>query len=113
VIPINLPLPDEKKLTVEFRLEPSCLGPDGETHIVDFCTLAQKHFSTVDTDFIHWKIIPRHDKSLPERQYLINNKKLTIDQARKYLHMFNRNIEKFEQDFDEELGKLINQFLGY
>ena len=60
----NLPLPEEKKLTVLFRLEPGCLGPKGVEHIDNFCQLAQKEFKSFHSDFVQWTIVPRIDKSL-------------------------------------------------
>ena len=96
-----------------FRLESGCLGPDGSNHIDAFCLQAQKQFAAIDSDFIDWEIIPRQDKSLPERQYKINNKLISREMAKKYLNLFNRNIDNFEENIDEKLGEIINQYLGY
>ena len=110
---LDLPLPHEKKLTILFRLEPGSLGPDGENLIEDFCKSAQKHLSNLDNEFINWEIIPRHNKSLPERQYKINNKLLSQEKAERYLKLFDREMNRFEENLDEKLGDLINQYLGY
>ena len=109
----ELSLPDEKKLTVVFRLEPGSLGPDGDNLIEDFCKHAQKQLSDLDREFINWEIIPRHDKTLPERQYKINNKLLSQEMAKRYLGSFDRQINHFEENLDEKLGDLINKYLGY
>ena len=109
---INLPLPQEKKLTVICRVEPGCLGPDGLDHIEDFCNFAQKQVEPIDFDFIHWLLVPRFDKSLPEMQYKIGDKRLTQSNAEKYLEMFNKNLDEFEEHLNEKLTQLINQFLG-
>lgn len=108
----NLPLPQEKKLTILFRVESGCLGPQGATHIEEFCRLAQQEFASVDADFIHWEIIPRHDKSLAEMQYQVSNKKLSHDQAAKYLAVFNKDLDEFEGHLHQKLAVLIEQFLG-
>lgn len=108
----NLPLPQEKKLTIVFRVEPGCLGPQGAAHIEEFCRFAQKEFETVDADFIHWEIVPRHDKSLAEMQYQVNNKNLSHDKAAKYLTVFNKNLDEFEGHLHQKLTLLIDQYLG-
>ncbi|MFT6898769.1 MAG: hypothetical protein ACJA13_003196, partial [Paraglaciecola sp.] len=41
-MPTSLPLPLYKKLTVTFRVEPGCLGPDGISHIEAFCKFAKR-----------------------------------------------------------------------
>ena len=76
-------LPDSKKLTVVYRVEPGCLGPTGRDNIEAFCDYANKELAPTDSGFVNWEIMPRYDKSLPEMQYLIANKKLDIvDQQR-------------------------------
>lgn len=78
---IKLPLPDEKKLTVVSRIEPGCLGPEGDNLVDDFCQFAQKGLASLDSDFVHWELSPRVDKSLPEMQYHLQQKRITHDQA--------------------------------
>ncbi|MCK5648982.1 MAG: hypothetical protein KAI22_08895 [Gammaproteobacteria bacterium] len=109
----NLPLPQEKKLMVLFRLEPGCLGPDGKDHIEQFCQLAQQEFKSLHSDFVHWDIVPRHDKSLPEMQYKINNKKLSHDKAEKFLNIFHKNLNDFEDQLHKKLAVFIDQYLGH
>ena len=109
----KLPLPQDKKLTVVFRVEPGCLGPDGKDHIEEFCRYAEKGVESVDSDFVHWEIVPRHDKSLPEMQYKVANKNLTHDQAAKYLEIFEKNLDEFEGHLHEKLALLINGFMGH
>jgi len=108
----NLPLPQEKKLAVIYRVEPGCLGPKGADHIEKFCIYAQKEFETVDSDFIHWEIMPRHDKSLPEMQYKVGNKNLTHDKAAKYLEIFEKELDVFEGRLHRNLSMHIDTFLG-
>lgn len=108
----RLPLPQDKKLTVVVRVEPGCLGPEGQSHIEEFCRFAQIEVEPIDSDFVHWDIVPRHDKSLPEMQYKAMNKKLTHDKAAKYLQMFDKNLDEFEGHLHEKLSMLIDQHLG-
>jgi len=110
---IKLPLPQEKKLTVVCRIEAGCLGPEGADHIEEFCNFAQTEVEPIDSDFVHWELIPRHDKSLAEMQYKINNKKLNHDKAAKYLAMFNKNLDEFEDHLHEKLSHLIDQYLEH
>ena len=109
----NLPLPQDKKLTVIVRLEPSCLGPNGNDLIEEFCNFAQVEVETIDSDFVHWELVPRYDKSLPEMQYKAINKKLSHDKASKYLEIFNKSLDKFENNIHQKLAALINQYLGH
>jgi translation initiation factor 2 alpha subunit (eIF-2alpha) len=108
----DLPLPSYKKLSVIFRVEPGCLGPDGVDHIEDFCKFAKKEVLELDADFVRWVITPRYDKTLAETEYKINNKRLTHDKAEKYLGVFGKNPDEFEEHLQEKLSILIDQYLG-
>ena len=110
---IKLPLDIEKKLSVTFRLESGCLGPQGEEHIEEFCQLAQKMVNKMDTEFVVWNIVPRHDKTLSEIEYRINNKKLSHDKAAKYLNVFNKNLDEFEENLQDKLALYIDEYLGH
>lgn len=109
----NLPLPHDKKLTILFRLEPGCLGPKGEEHIEQFCQMAQKEFESLHSDIVLWEIIPRHDKSLPEMQYHIKNKKLTHVKASKFLDIFHMDLSQFEDQVHKKLATFIDQYMGH
>ena len=109
---ISLPLPSEKKLTIVYRVEPGCLGPKGASHVEDFCFFTQKEFERLDSDYIRWEIEPRNDKSLPELQYKINNKKLTHDKAARYLELFDKNLDEFESHLHNSFALQIEQYLG-
>jgi hypothetical protein len=108
----NLPLPQDKKLTVLFRVESGLLGPDGSDHVDNFCLFAQQELVSLDSDYIHWEIIPRHDKSLLEMEYKINSKKLSHDKAAKYLEIFGQDLDGFELHLAKKLSSLIDKFFG-
>jgi translation initiation factor 2 alpha subunit (eIF-2alpha) len=109
---LDLPLPLYKKLTVTFRVEPGCLGPDGIDHIEQFCKFAKHEVANLDSDFVRWVITPRFDKSLLETEYKTNNKRLDHDKAQKYLQVFGKELDEFEEHLQERLAELIDQFLG-
>ena len=106
----NEPLPKEKKLTVVFRVEPGCLGPEGKKHVDEFCEYAQKEVEPIDSDYVHWEIEPRDDKSLPEMEYQVLNKKMNHVQAEKYLQLIDKNLNEFEDHLNQKLAVLIEAF---
>lgn len=105
-------LPREKKLNVLYRVEPGCLGPDGPKKIEDFCEYAKKEVENLDANFVHWDILPRFDKTLPEMEYKALNKNLTHDQADRYLAVFEQSLDEFEEHLHDKLGVLIENYLG-
>ncbi len=106
-------LPEEKKLTVIFRVEAGCLGPTGDQKVDAFCHHAQKEIATLDADYISWQITPRNDKSLPEMEYKATGKRLNHDQAARYLAAFQANLVEFEEHLNNKITQLINDFLGH
>ena len=106
----SLPIPQEQKLTVTYRVEPGCLGPAGANHVRKFCKYAEQEVSNLDADFIHWKIAPRFSKSVSEMRYTVNQKQLTHDRADQYLHLFGKNLDEFESHLEEKLAELIDGF---
>lgn len=109
---ITLPVAQDQKLTIEFRVEAGCLGPQGHEHVEGFCRFAQKELAAVDADFIHWVLMPRGDKLLPEIQYRINNKSMTHDKAARYLAVFEKSLDEFESHLEDKITHLIEQYLG-
>lgn len=109
---INLPLSQDQKLTVEFRIESGCLGPQGHEHVEGFCRFAQGELAYVDADFINLVLMPRADKSLPELQYKLNNKYMTPDKAARYLALFEKNLDEFEDHLEDKITYLVEQYLN-
>lgn len=106
------PLSDEMKLTVIFRVEPGCLGPQGASSVDEFCLFAQNHVESLDSDYVVWSIIPRNDKTLPEVQYSVLGKKMNHSQAEKYLSLFEKSLDEFELHLDDRLAELIDKFMA-
>ncbi|MCP4296049.1 MAG: hypothetical protein GY786_10610 [Proteobacteria bacterium] len=108
-----LPVPEGKKLSVTFRVEPGCLGPDGVNKVTDFCWFVQNDMQSLDADYVAWNIVPRGDKNLPEMEYSIVGKKMTHSQAEKYLACFDENLDKLESSFIKKLTVLIHNYMGH
>lgn len=106
----KFPLSDDKKLSIVFRLEPGCLGPKGKDCVEDFCMFARSQLRTIDSSVVNWEIIPRFDKSLPELEYRITNRKLSQDKAARYLKPFNKSPVEFEHLINSQLPKLIEDY---
>ncbi len=109
----SLPLPQDKKLTVLFRVEAGSLGPNGKDHVEPFCKFAEKELQTLDSNYIHWEIVPRHDKSLPEMDFKVNGKKLSHDKAARYLEVFDQDLDQFELHLAGSISRLIGEFMGH
>ncbi len=105
-------LPKSKKLLVQFRLEPGCLGPEGTQHIGQFCVFAQKEFESFNDQFVSWEIMPRIDKSLAEIEYRINGKRLGKEQVSKYLRIFKQDLTNFEEKLEDKLAIMIDLFFS-
>lgn len=108
----NAPLQSSQKLTVIYRIEPGCLGPNGRDFIEDFCCSAQNDFEKLASDFIQWSIIPRYDKSLPEIQYKVGDKNLPIEMASTYFQKYQIDLYRFEELLNDKLAALIERHLG-
>mgnify|MGYP000025747680 CR=1 FL=1 len=109
----SIPLQEDKKLCVTYRVEPGCLGPKGKRYISEFCSFAQSQLRSLDSEYIAWNIIPRKDKALPEMQYNIVGKRMTHSQAEKYLVLFDQSLDEFEGHLCEKLATLINEFMAH
>lgn len=105
-------LPDNKKITAIFRIEPGCLGPEGNKHIEKFCEVARREFTLKDNHFSRWMIVPRHDKSLPELDYMLAQRPLSRDHAARFLELFDQDIDEFEMDAVDLLPEMIDQYFG-
>lgn len=57
----------EKKLTIQIRVEPGCLGPDGKAHIETFCAAAARIFAAVEPELVNWTCCPAMTNSCRNR----------------------------------------------
>ena len=93
-------------------MEPGSLGPDGSQYIKEFCEFAQVQLQACAPFYIIWAIIPRFDKSLAEMEFQLSNKKLTSTKANQYLSVFNESLNNFEDQLDDNLEAIVNQYFG-
>jgi hypothetical protein len=107
-----LPLSQDNKLSLIYRVEPGCLGPTGDSLVDDFCEFAGEKLQSLNTDYLDCQFIPRRNKTSPEMQYSVAQKKLSHSQAEKYLALFDENLAEFEDDLNDALTSLINEFMG-
>jgi len=107
----DLLLSKDKKITIVCRVEAGCLGPNGDDHVEGFCSFAKYEYETLNSNIMNWEIVPRYDKSQPEIQYKVNDKLLTHDKAERYLEVFDKNINDFEEQLHDKLVVLIDQYL--
>lgn len=105
-------IPDNKKILVLFRVEPGSLGPDGNQYIEDFCDFAQQQLQACANPYIQWSIVPRFDKQLVEMEFQISSRKLSRDKVNLYLNAFGENLSDFEDELENNLEAIINQFFG-
>lgn len=105
-------IPKSKRLIVIFRIEPGCLGPDGADHIEDFCEFARDKIQSQNQEILHWVLIPRYDKSLPELEYQIASKKLTETQAWAYLSAVEQRPEEFEDWLHQKLADFVDEYFS-
>ena len=103
---------ENKKITVIFRIEPGCLGPQGNSHVEKFCEQAKRVFMQRNTAFANWMIVPRYDKNLPELDYMLAQRPLSREHAARLLDFFGQDIEQFEMEAVDLLPEMIDQYFG-
>lgn len=108
--------PIANKLTILYRVEPGCLGPDGDQHVDQFCDQAEKQI-THNPEFLNhivtWVIEPRRDKTLPEMQFKLISKNISHGQAETYLKTAGHELEDLESSFIQSITSQVNHYLGY
>lgn len=98
------------KLTIQIRVEPGCLGPDGKSHIDTFCVAASRIFAAIEPERVSWVLIPRHDKQLPEQECFIEGRKLSEDQASLLLQRMGLTLAALQERSDALLAQLMERY---
>lgn len=108
---IKFPLQEDRKLSITYRVEAGCLGPNGVNYIIDFCQFAQSTLQAQNSNYIAWNIVYREDKKLAEMEYSVMGRIINHAQTEKYLAVFDTTIDAFEDDLNDQLTTLIHQFV--
>ena len=103
---------NENRLTIVFRVEPGCLGPDGKQYIDEFCALVQRAFAQKTVGSVSWEIIPRYDKQLPETEYRLGERGFSRDKAQRFLAACGKDLDTLENKLNLALPRMIEQYLA-
>ena len=102
---------NEQQLLVECRVEGGCLGPEGASHVDDFCYFAESEFRNFHPDKLRWKFLQRQNSQQAEVEYKLIGKKLSPQQASKYLNILGIDMSEFESEIDDRLIVLIERYM--
>ncbi|PHS20566.1 MAG: hypothetical protein COA86_01050 [Kangiella sp.] len=108
----NLPIPQDKKLLVIYRLEPECLGTIGHKQINYFCAHITKRILPVDSDFVKWTVLPRLAATEKEVEFRLNGKLLQLPQVVRYLTVFNRDYDAFLDSINNAVLKQVDHYFN-
>lgn len=97
---------------ISYLVEAGCLGAQGIQKIDGFCAFLTQKLNPSFPSFCSWDIRPKVDIHQRHIQYTLNKKKLTIDQATRYLDAHDHNIKTFEDKIDDFVIDLIEEYLG-
>ena len=100
-----------KRLTIQIRIEPGCLGPDGKAHIDTFCAAASRIFAAIEPERVSWVLLPRHVKLLPEQAYFIDGRTLSEAQANLLLQRMGLTLTTLQEHSDAVLAQLVERYL--
>lgn len=103
--------PEVERLRILFRVEPGCLGPKGARYIDGFCSYAQTQSAALGGPFATWQVVARSDKSLPETEFFVGNKKLKQAQAARYLQALSQHLDDIEEAFHSALADWIDAYM--
>ncbi len=98
-------------LQILFRVEPGCLGPQGASHIEGFCQYAQQHCGNLGAPYARWQVEPRFDKTLPEADFFVADKKLKREQAARYASALDQDLDALEEAFHGALADWIDAYM--
>jgi len=108
----NLPIQQDNKLLVIYRLEPECLGTLGHKQINDFCAHITKRILPVDSDFVKWTVLPRLAATEKEVEFRLGGKLLQMQQVVRYLAVFNRDYDVFVESISNAVLKQIDHYFN-
>ena len=98
------------RLTIQIRLEPGCLGPDGKQHIDTFCAADNRILAAIEPRRVHWVLLPRHDKQLAEQASFLDGRPLSETQATLLLQRMGLTLDPLLEQSDAVLSQLIERY---
>lgn len=101
---------NERVLTLIYRVEPGCLGPEGSRHIEAFCNYSNAQLAASANNSIQYFFTPRYDKSKAELEYRLIGKVMKPEQVDSYLARLGTSLDEFEFKLGELAVELIEAF---
>jgi len=98
--------------TVSYFLESGCLGAQGAQRIDGFCKFVTIKIKQSFPAFCSWDIKPLIDSQQRHIQYTLNQKTLTLEQAKRYLDAQQQDIKLFEDSVDDFVIDSIEEYQG-
>lgn len=105
-------LAEHQLLNITYRIEPGTLGSNGIDFIEGFCGFLMSQAKDFYPHIIRLTIVPRYDKSLPEKDFFVMNKHISYEQAEKYLQTMNLDIEDVEDQLDDRASLMVDDFFA-
>lgn len=102
---------NNRVMTLVYRVEPGCLGPDGIKYVEEFCNHSNKVMAQWQ-EAIQFFFTPRYDKSRPEVEYKLLGKTMKREQVESYIERLGITLEDFEADLGEKTAELIEAFMA-
>jgi len=98
--------------TVSYFIESGCLGAQGAQRIDGFCEFVTIKLKQSFPAFCSWNIKPLIDNQQRHIQYTLNQKTLTLEQAKRYLDTQHQDINSFENNVDDFVIDSIEEYQG-
>lgn len=95
-----------------YYIEAGCLGANGAQVVDGFCDFLEKKLNSTHAKLCYWSIQPLSDINLPHFKYVLEDKKLSLEQATRYLEKHQFTLKQFEDDIDDLVIDFIEEYLG-
>ncbi|WP_119393276.1 hypothetical protein [Salinibius halmophilus] len=105
-------LAEHQLLNITYRIEPGTLGSNGMDFIEGFCGFLMNQSQDFYPQVIRLNIVPRYDKSLPEKDFFVMKKHISYEQAEKYLQAINLDIEDIEDQLDDRTSLMVDDYFA-
>lgn len=103
---------DAQKLTFYMRIDPTALGPDASDQVEAFKTFAEPLLNEHCDEHVRVVLKVRQSDSEPPCEYFAMQKMLSVDQADKYLSVFDQELDQVEAAVEEDMSQLMDTFVA-